>query len=131
VCAEEEGAQPGPLAKYSGAIPSEIVCFGGVDPRNGNRVTKCGLCATKPGSQPAHLASAISDIIELNDLPENVTFAYPDALNIWQWAGLRALHRARNSDQKRGQAQTEPRQSGTRTSGNALAIGDRFTVTAN
>lgn len=96
---------------------------------------RCGLCATKPGEQPAHLAAAIHDVIELNDLPENATFAYPDSLNIWQWAGLRALTRARSQDmrdaedrrQKEAQAPAKPQ-----PQGNTMPIGgQRMVVTAD
>lgn len=84
----------GPLARYPESS-IESVCGG------------CNLRATKPGTQPAHLAVAVNSILELAELPENATFAYPDALTVWEWAGMRALSRARSADLKEKHAHQE------------------------
>lgn len=91
-CADPESSERGPLSRYPHET-IEYVCGG------------CSLRTTKPGNSPAHLVCAINSTIEIADLPENATFAYPDALDIWGWAGLRALSRARNSDLKKSSKQ--------------------------
>jgi len=83
------------LAKYPDA-PIEEVCGG------------CAKRETKPGQQPRSLADAIAEAMSLNEVKAcGGTFAYPDALTMYQWSCIRALERARQKDQEREQQRQE------------------------
>ena len=131
ICADEEHREAGPLVKYLGwDVPVDVVCRGGINPVTGDTIKRCALCVTKPGEQPAHLAAAIHDVIELNDLPENATFIYPDGLNIWQWAGLRALTRARSEDMRDAEDRRKQEAAPAPTQGSNI-VGQRMIVKAD
>lgn len=76
-----------------GDRPIEDVCKG------------CNLRHTKPGSQPPELLAAIASTLELDEVRGlGAHFTWPDGLSSAEWAGLRALERARKQfEHKRNQ----------------------------
>ena len=56
---------------------------------------------TKPGSQPPHLAEAISQVLRLDRLREGgARFQFPDALTPLEWAAIDALQCSRIEDSR-------------------------------
>lgn len=59
----------------------------------------CHLRLTKPGSQPPHLAEAISQVLRLDRLREGgAQYQFPNALTPLEWAAIDALQMARIED---------------------------------
>ena len=62
----------------------------------------CNLRHTKPGSQPPELLAAIASTLELDEVRGlGAHFTWPDGLSSSEWAGLRALERARKSFERK------------------------------
>lgn len=65
----------------------------------------CNLRHTKPGSQPPELLAAISQTLELDEVRSlGARFNWPDGLGSAEWAGLRALERARKDFERKQNA---------------------------
>ncbi len=68
----------------------------------------CPMKDTKPGSEPEHLTDAIATALGLDELKQTgATFAYPGALNVFEWACSRSLQRARVIDQEQERKRSE------------------------
>jgi hypothetical protein len=64
--------------------------------------SSCHLRSTKPGSQKPEIARYLGRAVELDELRSaGATFAYPEALESWEWTAIAALERARRRDQNK------------------------------
>lgn len=61
----------------------------------------CPLQETKPGSEPPHLTMFIVTALDLDEAKQaGAVFPYPDALSVSEWICIRALQRARSSEEE-------------------------------
>lgn len=64
---------------------------------------------TKPGTEPRDLVPAIALASELNEVTLcNGQFSYPNGLNIWEWAALKAIKAAHRRDSNREREKPAP-----------------------
>lgn len=91
-CSETPGK---PLHKFADQA-IEIVCKG------------CPLFTTKPENTPDELARFVEAGLMFSELESaGATFAYPDALEAWEWMSLTALARGRHRADKAARKREE------------------------